>query len=187
MRIAISILLSVVIFALTYSCAWVTVRYLANDEDGYIFHAVHEVARIEELLEQAKEENGEYPATLAELQDPAGYPLRLNEAGQCVDPWANPYIYERGVDEYKLCSHGQDGKPGGVGMYSDIYPGMLRTEYQPTLHQYHFELGTGNSVLFIGLIVGILAGVVFYFGTTDSFACMAAQAKELLLKAVFGP
>ena len=36
-------------------------------------------------------------------------------------------------------------------------------------------------------IWAMLAGVVFYFASTDSFAPMAAQAKELLLKAVFGP
>ena len=36
-------------------------------------------------------------------------------------------------------------------------------------------------------IWSMLAGVVFYFGSTDSFDVTAAQAKELLLRAVFGP
>ena len=36
-------------------------------------------------------------------------------------------------------------------------------------------------------IWSMLAGVVFYFRNADSFDLMAAQAKELLLRAVFGP
>jgi len=36
-------------------------------------------------------------------------------------------------------------------------------------------------------IWSMLAGVVFYFRNADSFDVMAAQAKELLLRAVFGP
>ena len=39
----------------------------------------------------------------------------------------------------------------------------------------------------IDALWGMLAGVVFYFGNTDSFDPVAAAAKSLLLGAIFGP
>lgn len=39
----------------------------------------------------------------------------------------------------------------------------------------------------IETIWSMLAGVVFYFGNTESFDLKVAQAKELLLRAIFGP
>lgn len=44
-----------------------------------------------------------------------------------------------------------------------------------------------DSQNLVETIWSMLAGVVFYFGNTDSFEVMANQAKELLLGAVFGP
>ncbi len=39
----------------------------------------------------------------------------------------------------------------------------------------------------VDAIWGMLAGVVFYFGKDESFEAVAAEAKALLLRAVFGP
>ena len=39
----------------------------------------------------------------------------------------------------------------------------------------------------IDALWGMLAGVVFYFGNTDSFESVASEAKSLLLRAIFGP
>ena len=68
---------------------------------------------------------GDYPEALAELRastkpgwDGPYLPRELP-----LDPWGNPYVYQRpgeGGQPYALRSYGKDGRPGGEGDAEDI-------------------------------------------------------------------
>lgn len=68
---------------------------------------------------------GDYPETLAELRastkpgwDGPYLPRELP-----LDPWGNPYVFQRpgeGGQPYSLRSYGKDGRPGGEGDGEDI-------------------------------------------------------------------
>jgi len=40
--------------------------------------------------------------------------------GQLLDPWGNPYIYEKRGSEFEIKSLGADGIPGGEGENADV-------------------------------------------------------------------
>ncbi|MFV0476033.1 MAG: type II secretion system major pseudopilin GspG [Pikeienuella sp.] len=44
----------------------------------------------------------------------------LDKASGLIDPWDNPYRYERAEGAYRLMSLGADGAPGGDGENADI-------------------------------------------------------------------
>jgi hypothetical protein len=163
MRLAISATLGIVILVTTYLCAWLALRDHPNVQGFGIHLAQYQLARIGEMLDEIKEETGEYPSELSELQERGADEFPFDESGQLSDPWDNPYVYQVSDGRPNVYSYGQDGKPGGIGIYSDIHmdrPGYEAT--RPTFHQFHFVLKTGKSVVLISLITGVLAAVVTY-------------------------
>lgn len=54
-------------------------------------------------------ENGEYPATLADIP-----------GASTTDDWGNSYVYEKTANGYKLTCYGKDGAAGGTKINTDI-------------------------------------------------------------------
>ena len=79
-----------------------------------------QIAMLEEALDLYRLENHRYPTAeqgLAVLKDYLKKELPK-------DPWGNPYIYNNpGPDnrDFEIVSLGQDGKPGGEDIDSDIF------------------------------------------------------------------
>ena len=93
------------------------------------------VTQLSQQLELYKLDNGQYPTTEQGLDalvheptteprpkryPPGGY---VN-ADSLMDPWRNPYHYDRpgknNPSSYDLYSYGDDGQPGGDGQNADI-------------------------------------------------------------------
>lgn len=97
------------------------------------------------------------PQTLAELNLP-------QEILQ--DGWGRPFQYEYRGTTCTITSYGRDGKPGGSGFDEDLssddpdrptnYEELYRTEDQPTLYQFYFELPT-RRVLQGAVITGLIS------------------------------
>jgi general secretion pathway protein G len=68
---------------------------------------------------------GDYPETLSELRasSKAGWDGPYLPREVPVDPWGNPYVYERAPTSqqgYKLSSFAKDGRPGGEDDGEDV-------------------------------------------------------------------
>jgi len=68
---------------------------------------------------------GDYPEALAELRQGSkpGWDGPYLPRDVPLDPWGNPYVYQRateGAQGYTLSSYGKDGQPGGEGDGEDI-------------------------------------------------------------------
>jgi Type II secretion system (T2SS), protein G len=115
----------------------------------------------------------------------AAHPDRVDEKGQVVDTWGNPYLYQSDGNTYTLISFGRDGKRGGDGMDQDIEARVVRSSEEdffefpdvgvPTLRQFVFECETGGVRL-----ASALAGIFAFI------ACIVAwkpDRRRLLLRA----
>jgi len=63
--------------------------------------------------------HGKWPASLNVVGLDPDFPDN-NDGNVWVDSWGRPYVYRVTKNSYSLMSYGRDGKPGGVGLDSDI-------------------------------------------------------------------
>ena len=120
----------------------------------------HSMQQLSNNLNEYKEEHGTYPLTLEEQDD------RLIQ-----DCWKNPLIYASDGDTWELLSYGADGKPGGVGLATDLrctndtderdffpYSFDLYKHATPTVAEVVQSEHFGSALVFSGLagIVGFL-------------------------------
>jgi general secretion pathway protein G len=87
--------------------------------------AMAQMQMLSTALDTYRLDIGDYPENLAELRastkpgwDGPYLPRELP-----LDPWGNPYVYERpgeGGQPYVIRSYGKDGRPGGEGQGEDI-------------------------------------------------------------------
>lgn len=68
-----------------------------------------------------REDTGRYPASLLTLTSETGQGPYA-KASEFRDPWGNPYQYRLSNDgaSFSLWSLGADGRPGGIGLASDL-------------------------------------------------------------------
>ena len=71
----------------------------------------------------ATEHAGQFPIDLEALLEPSasGAPYRGEFGAIPIDPWGNPYVYERTHSSFHLVSYGKDGQPGGSADDSDLF------------------------------------------------------------------
>lgn len=117
---------------IAYVCAWREYR-AAFYQYNEVYHdlAVFHLDRLRDALDQHHQATGRYPERLADLK----LDMRLDEAGELVDPWGRPYQYRVEGDGYTLFSLGRDGQPGGDGLDADLF-GQGRQNTYPTLWQF---------------------------------------------------
>ena len=91
---------------------------------GPTIKAAAQLAMTGQALEQyARENDGRYPATLAEVLDSDVFDEAEMFRHDGIDPWGNPYIYtppDEGNDDWVLMTYGADGAEGGEGLDEDI-------------------------------------------------------------------
>lgn len=70
----------------------------------------------------ASDHAGQFPAELEDLLEPgpSGAPCWSTSDTLPLDPWGNPYVYERTPSSFQLVSYGKDGQPGGTDDDSDL-------------------------------------------------------------------
>jgi hypothetical protein len=130
------------VFVLTYWAAWGTRSFVAVGQGGPILMA-RDAHQLQELLDQYVKRHGRYPDRLAEVVSSD------EEARHYVDPWKNPYQYEKTDKGFRLFSLGRDGKPGGIGLDADFdLTNTSLPALQVTLLQFLFE-GEGSGRLFV--------------------------------------
>ncbi len=153
--------------------------------------ADYQLRQIAGALDEYAQENGRYPTRLSELGGRGDGWLSLDGSGRLLDPWDNPYVYEPSDGRPTVISYGQDGKPGGMGIYADIY--MDRPRFQatrPTLQQFMFDLPSGKSAAWISAISAVLAVVLQYSrskpreGAKSPKAALLASALAVTIAAV---
>jgi hypothetical protein len=133
---------AVSIIVLTYGCAWDMYRPFVA-----IAHIKIEIAYVtafntRTLLRDYVAQKGHYPDTLEKALPPD------ENIGRYVDPWGNRYHYSKTDSGYCLTSLGRDGKPGGVGLASDVDISQISDGKMPfTFFQFLFE-GQRSSVVF---------------------------------------
>lgn len=163
MRLAISVALATVVFSATYMCAWLFLRGIPQVQGGRILIADHQLRLIAEALDEFARENGRYPSELSELAGRGHDWLSFDDSGRLLDPWDNPYVYEPSDGRPTVTSYGQDGKPGGIGIYADIYIDEAGLHVlRVTLKQFMFDVPSGKSAAWISAISAVLAMVLQY-------------------------
>ena len=93
MRKAISIALGIVVFFLTYLFAWLILRDHPYVQGFWIAPTKHDLIEIRGQLEEFRKETGEYPSSLKALTEREHCFLSVDEFGQPLDFWQNPYVY----------------------------------------------------------------------------------------------
>ena len=93
--------------------------------------ATSQIANLEQILSLFEQDCGRYPDQSEGLQALVQGPPSLPKwkgpycsEKQLIDPWGNPYQYQRpGARnaEYDIYTLGADGQTGGDGMAADIY------------------------------------------------------------------
>jgi len=114
----------------------VGVQIFAQVDKGRVTATVAQISNLEAVLELYRMDMANFPTSEEGLQalvtgpadgsstrnfPPAGY---ISKGRVPVDPWGNPYQYERpgrnNPHTFDLWSFGADGKPGGEGVDRDI-------------------------------------------------------------------
>jgi hypothetical protein len=151
-----------------YLCAW----YHMRDAMGYRWNhqqAFYKLRTLKTALDDYGKEKRKYPEKLADLKSTHADDLWIDESGQVLDPWGNPFEYRAEGNSYTLFSLGRDGKRGGEGLDQDLDVRDLRSNDDgthripvvgiPTLWQFTFEPGNDGVMLTCGL-AGICAFVI---------------------------
>lgn len=164
-----SLVTGTLVFVLTYAAAWVAMRDYPMSRDGVLTRYMYQdMSRIRDALLKYDKQNGRFPDSLRDVAPYAEeFYLPRGDSEQLIDVWDSPYQYEKTNDSFTLYSFGRDGKPGGVGIYADIYSDRpLEPQVRPTLHQFLFETH-GSRILFVtALLASLFGGAVFFAGST---------------------
>ncbi len=140
----------------TYLCAWINMR----NAIGYRWPHERAFQQLEDLksaLDKFRQGEGKYPEKLSELSNPPPQFTRIEDSGEVLDPWENPYQYHVEGGGYTLFSFGRDGRHGGQGLDQDLDVKDLsrgvgpeswhNTVAIPTLWQFTFEMrDSGDAV-----------------------------------------
>jgi hypothetical protein len=166
MRLTISCALAALVFSVTYLCAWLFLRGIPQVQGSGVLRAEFDLVHIAQALDEFRSENGRYPSELSELKGRGEGRLSFDESGRLLDPWGNPYVYELSDGHPEVYSYGQDGKPGGIGIYADICTDQTGFHTpRATLKQFILDLPSGRSAAWISVISAVVALVLHYSGS----------------------
>lgn len=153
-RLIVSLAVGVLVAVASYLLAYFFLRglYQSSTEVGSARGYLRSLAA---TVEEFKEKEGHYPATLSEMQ----VPLREDAAGRPVDYWQHPLQYSATADGFTLFSLGRDGEPGGEGVDADIHHD--RPLEPPSLRRFTFELPT-SPLRWTCVLTGLGAAVIVF-------------------------
>ena len=100
-------------------CAMALAHNATDVEKARVQRAQTNIRGIQSALDLFRLDNSKYPTTEQGLDALVGRYI----SSQPIDPWGNPYVYQRpGANgrDYDIISFGRDGKPGGDGFDADI-------------------------------------------------------------------
>lgn len=106
----------VVVVILGMLAGAVSLKVVDYIDDAKVERVRSDIATIVDAVEGHKLKHGRYPTNDEGLEE---LPLRNR-----LDPWGEPYIYNRpGPDDepFEIISFGEDGSSGGEGADADIY------------------------------------------------------------------
>ena len=114
-------------------------------------------AKIRQALSEYAREHRQYSDSLEQVPE-------LKDR-QFHDPWGHPYHYNKTATGYSLLSLGRDGKPGGVGLDSDIDSEQERIRLEPTLSQFLFDAKGSRTLLNVAILASCFAGLACYIAS----------------------
>jgi general secretion pathway protein G len=112
---------------------------------GPSFYAAHAQARVDlaSLTREVLLYRGEHKALPARLIDTGLKHFReedphpaFDAAGQPVDPWGRPYLYQPSGEQFDVKTFGRDGVPGGHGLDADLSGFRYNPAVYPTLAEF---------------------------------------------------
>lgn len=161
-RISLSIIAGVIVALIATASAWRSIgsRWNFHPEYEATRHAVYE---LQELIRLHRATAKALPGSLPELRrtrDRHVTEFQWNEADMPLDGWGRPFVYVIEGDRYMITSLGRDGKPGGIGLDSDLSTTDLPIkEASPTFGQF-IRLPLARGALVTCLACGVLTFVV---------------------------
>lgn len=165
MRVAAVLATIVLVFVLSYLAACVAAWPFATSEMTVMNN---DFLMISSALAAFAKAHGGYPESLDELAGIEEGRHLFDETGRLryVDPWRNPYQYERTERDYRLYSLGRDGKPGGEGLDADLeYDPRSYVSVKPTFRQFLFDMPESGAAITLAFWTSLCAGLACYFST----------------------
>ncbi|MGD9647407.1 MAG: type II secretion system protein GspG [Pirellulales bacterium] len=175
LRILLAGTTSVLVVAIVHWVCWQEVALNAMLFDYQVHIADRELRHAREELAEYHREHGEYPASLNPLRNQM---FARDANNVCLDPWQNPVHYRRTTAGYELSSYGRDGKPGGIGIESDL-DGVSPIQ-PPTLNQYLYELDSGRKVSLAATLSGGAAFALYYWGSARPHGTVHSRPRLFL-------
>jgi hypothetical protein len=155
-RVLLCFATALIVSATAYICAWLNYRNIESHSQVRVMtRQTLELLRKE--IEAHKERTGDWPARLTDLKVVQEKEFRVDEAGDPVDSWGNPFQYRIKGDGFLLYSHGRDGQPGGVGLDADLYVGQPDPQLEPSSLWEFSNKKESRPVKIICIFVGLLA------------------------------
>ena len=108
-RLILAGIAGLIIFAIGFNAAWKSTKGQAATTQR---QARRYLNMVNSAIQAYHKEHGKWPASLKKIYDDTNFPSS--------DIWGHPYAYHLTENSYTLISYGRDGKPGGVGLDSDI-------------------------------------------------------------------
>jgi Type II secretion system (T2SS), protein G len=113
--------------------------------------------RVSASVERYRQKAGKLPGDLTELDIVKDEEATVNNKGQPVDSWGNPFGYQVNGENYVVISYGRDGQPGGEGYDADFRSDQDPTFVKMTLWEFTSESRT------MGMKLACILGGLFAF------------------------
>jgi len=108
-RLILASIAGLIIFTIGFNAAWESTKGQAATTQR---QARRYLNMVNSAIQTYRKEHGKWPTSLKNIYDDTNFPAS--------DIWGHPYAYHLKENSYTLMSYGRDGKPGGVGLDSDI-------------------------------------------------------------------
>lgn len=161
-RVLIASGIGFIVFIISCVIAWQNIGSAFLNNRMFQLWTQSDILEIDSAITNYVRKMNSLPQSLQELQISSqnsrlpDHHVLVDKNGVLVDGWGRPYMYSVNGTSYTIFSYGRDGKPGGVGLDSDLsqldpkpegYD--LRTpldDKPPTLKQFFFELPTKGVI-----------------------------------------
>lgn len=144
------------------------------------------IKNIDSDIQAFVKKNGKLPTSLNVVGVDPKYPS-YNDAG-LLDRWGHSYVYRLTKNTYTLISYGHDGKPGGVGIDSDISTDNTNSK-MPFLQV--FNVPWASTMILGSIIAAIFTFFLTFFLirpadiSRERWGCLLAKLLPTLVFLIF--